>query len=179
MTEKEGTTTEGTGWERETWTAMAWGTQESGKGELPGDAMAGGGDTEKAPSVAANKVGPRGRHGARPANRVRYRGRRENQEDEYSEVQGNDRGCEASRVAHESPGVGAEEGGREASRVWENPRGSRQGVNEGVELPEGTDTPGVLDLPRRDETLGVRTAGEGEPREDGRGRLWDETPPTT
>ena len=33
-----------------------------------------------------------------------------------------------------------------------NPRGSHQGVGRGVELPQGTDTPGVTELPQGDET---------------------------
>ena len=39
-------------------------------------------------------------------------------------VWGNDRGREVSRVAHESPRMEDEEGGREASGVAENPRGA-------------------------------------------------------
>ena len=151
--------------------------QESGEGELPGDVIAGGGDTRKAPSAAANETGVQGRHGARPANRGRYRGRWENQADESSKLRGNDRGREASGVAYESPGVGDEEGGREASGVAENPQGYRQGVGGGVDLPQATDTPGVAELPQGDETPVVTTAGEGEPRDDGRGRGGDNPPP--
>ena len=75
-------------------------------------------------------------------------------------LRGGDGGREASRVAHESSGVGDEEGIREASGVAENPQGSRQGVRGGFELPQGTDTPGVAEFPRGDETSGGPTAGE-------------------
>ena len=50
--------------------------------------------------------------------------------------------------AGEYSGVGDGEGGSKASRVTENPGGDRQGVGGGVELPRGTDTPGVEELPR-------------------------------
>ena len=66
----------GEGWERETRTAMAGRTQESGVGELPGNTMAGGGDTGKAISTASKEKGVRGCHGARPDNRGMSRGRR-------------------------------------------------------------------------------------------------------
>ena len=72
---------------------------------------------------------------------------------------------------------GREGGGRKASGVAENPQGSRQGVGGGVESPQGTNTPGVTELPRGGETPGVTTAGEGAPREDGRGRGGYKTPP--
>ena len=80
-------------------------------------------------------------------------------------------------MAHESPRVGDKKGGREASGVAENPWGYRQGVGGRVELPQGTDTPGVAELPRWDKTPGVTTKGEGEPREDGWGRVGDEKKP--
>ena len=92
---------------------------------------------------------------------------------------GGDGGRKASGEAHESSGVGDEEGAREASGVAENPQGSRQGVGGGVNLPQGTSTPKVAELPRGDKTPRVTTAGEGEPGEDGRGRGGDENPPTT
>ena len=82
-------------------------------------------------------------------------------------------------MAHESPGVGDEEGGRKASGVAEKPRGSRQGVGGGVELPQGADTPKVATVPQRDKTPGVTTARASKPREDGRGRGGDEKSPTT
>ena len=53
----------GAGWKRATRTATAWGMQDTGEGEQLGDAMAGGGNTRKASSAAANEVGARGRHG--------------------------------------------------------------------------------------------------------------------
>ena len=93
-------------------------------------------------------------------------------------VPGDDGGCEASGVAHKSPGVGDEEGGREASGVAEKPGGGRHGVGGGVELPQGADTPGVDEVPQGDETPGVLTSTEIGPREDGRGRGGDENPPT-
>ena len=116
-------------------------------GELPGEAMAGRGNIGKAPFAAANKSGAWGRHGARPVQRGRYGGKQENQAGETSGVRGEDEGCEASRLAHESPGVGDEEGSRETSGGAENPRGSHQGVGGGVELPQGTNTPGVTEVP--------------------------------
>ena len=97
--EEEATTAGGKGWERDTGTETAWGTQESGKVELPGDAIAGGGNTGKDPFAAANKAGAQGRHGVRPANRERSRGQPENQSDKSSGVRGDDWGCEASGVA--------------------------------------------------------------------------------
>ena len=124
LTTKEEATTAGEeGWERATWSETAWGTQGSGKGEQRGAAMAGGGDTWKPPSATADKVGAQGRHGTRPAERGRNRGRRENQAGESSGVWGSDGGCKASGVAHESPGVGFEEGGHKASGVAGKTRG--------------------------------------------------------
>ena len=52
-------------------------------------------------------------------------------------------GHKAYRVDHKFPGVGDKEEGREASGVANNPLGSCQGVGEGVELPQGNETPGV------------------------------------
>ena len=49
--------------------ASPWDTQESEAGGLQGGARAGGRDTGKAPSTAANKEGMQGRHGARPGQR--------------------------------------------------------------------------------------------------------------
>ena len=45
--------------------------------------------------------------------------------------------------------------------------------------PQGTNTPGVTELLRGGETPRVKTAGEGEPREDGRGRGGDNPLPIT
>ena len=81
-----------------------------------------------------------------------------------SGVRGDDRGREASGVAHESPGVRGKEGVREASRGAETPRGSRQGVGGGVELPQGKDTAGVAELPQGGETSRVNIAGASKPR---------------
>ena len=110
------------------------------------DAMAGGGDTRKYSSAAANKAGARDHHGASPTQKGQKEGRQENKGGKTLGVRGNDRGREASEVAHESPGVGEKEGGRDASGVAENPRGSRHGVGGGVESPQGTNTPGVAEL---------------------------------
>ena len=82
-------------------------------------------------------------------------------------------------MAHESPGLGDKEGGREASGVAENPQGSRQGVGGGVELQQGTDTPGVAELPLEGKTPRVTIAGEGTPRKDGWERGGYENTPIT
>ena len=74
--------------------------------------------------------------------------------------------------------MGGKEGGRKAYRVAENPQGDRQGVQGGVELPQGIDTPRVEELPRGDETPRVATEGEGVPGEDGREQGGDITPLT-
>ena len=50
-------------------TAMEKVTLESGAERPQGEAMTGRGDTVKSPSAAAKKLGARGRHGARPAQR--------------------------------------------------------------------------------------------------------------
>ena len=47
-------------------TTLPWGTQESGAGGLQGGARAGGRDTRKPPSAAADEEEARGRHGERP-----------------------------------------------------------------------------------------------------------------
>ena len=96
---------------------------------------------------------------------------------ESSGVGGEEGGREPYGVAGESSGVGGEEGGRKAYRVAENLGGERQGVQGGVKLPQGIDTPGVTELPRGDETPRVATEGEGVPGEDGRGQGGDGTPP--
>ena len=49
----------------------------------------------------------------------------------------------------------------------------------GVELLQGTSTPGVAELPQGYETTGVTTTGEGVPGEDGRGQGGGGNPPTT
>ena len=106
------------------------------------DARSHKGDIRKASSVAVNKVGLRCRHETRSAQRGRYAGRRENLAGEFSRLRGDDGSREASGVAHNSFGVGDEEGGREASVATENSLGSCQGVEGGVDSPQGTDAPG-------------------------------------
>ena len=151
--------------------------QESGAEALHGDAQAGGGDTGKAPSTAAEEEVTWGRHGARLVQRGQEGGRSENVGGKTSVVRGDDGGREASGVAHKYPRVGDEEGGREASGVAENPQGSFHGGGGGVESPQGADTPRVAELPRGDETPRGTTGAEGGPREDGRGRVGDEKSP--
>ena len=92
-------------------------------------------------------------------------------------MQGKDRGREASRVAHNSPEVGNEGGGYEASGVAENPRGSRHRVGGGVQSPQGANTPGVVEFPRVDKPR-RDIASEGGPREGKRGQGGDKNPPT-
>ena len=58
----------------------------------------------------------------------------------------------------------------------ENPGVDRQGVQGGVESPQGIDTPGVAELLRGDQTTGVTTEGDGVPGEDGRGQGEDGNP---
>ena len=82
-------------------------------------------------------------------------------------------------MAHELPRVEDKEGGCEASGVAENPQGSRQGVDGGVELSQGNNTPGVTELSRGNKNPGVTTVGAGAPREDGQGWRRDKNPPTT
>ena len=108
--EKDATSAGGTEWERETRTATAWGTQESGAGKLHGEARASGGNTGKSPSAASGEAGARGPHGARPAQRRIHGGGRENKAGETSGVRGDNRVCKASGVDHESPVVGDGEG---------------------------------------------------------------------
>ena len=62
-------------------------------------------------------------------------------------VRGENRGREASGVAHESPIVGDKERVRKASGVAENPQGSHHRVDRGFELPQGADNPRVAELP--------------------------------
>ena len=130
-------TAEGLGWDSEMQTATAWETQESGAGGRLGDKAAGGGDTRKGTSADANKTGAGGRHGERPELRGRITGWRENPAGKSSGVRGDRWGREASRVDHESLGVGDKEGGREDSGVAENPRGYPQGVGRGSRVAAG------------------------------------------
>ena len=154
----------------DTLTAFPWGTQESGVGVIQVGARAGGSDTRKPPSGAADKAGTRGRHGVRPGQGKKNGGRRENAGDVTLGVQGNNRGRKASGVDHESHRVGEGEGGREASGVEENPGGGRHGVGGGVEWTQGADTPGVAEGPIGDKTPGGPTAAQGRPGEDGQGQ---------
>ena len=128
-------------------TATAGGTHDIGAGEISEYTAAGGRDTRKATSVAADEVGAGGRHGARPGVRGRISGRLENPAGKSSVVGGEEGGREASGVACESSGVEGKEGGREASGVAENPGGGRQGVRGGVQSPQGIDAPIVEALP--------------------------------
>ena len=64
-TEEDVMTTEGTGWDSKPRTAPAGWTLEIGADTSLGDAMAGGCDTGKASSAAADEAGAGGRHGAR------------------------------------------------------------------------------------------------------------------
>ena len=147
---EEATNARGAEQERETRTAMAWGTQEIGAEMLHGDARAKTGKTGKFPSGAANEAGMRGCHGARQAQRGRQGIRPENRD--------------ASGVDHKSPGVGDEEGGCKASGVVEKSQGSRQGVGGGVKSAQGNDTPVVTELSQRDKTPRVTTPGASKPR---------------
>ena len=151
-------------------TASTWGAQESGAGRLQGGARVGGKDIVKSPSVAADKEGTRGRHGARLGQGEKNGDRRENAGSVNSGVQNNNRGNEASGVAHESHGVEEGEEGHEASGVAEKPGVGCHGVGVGVEWPQGADTPGVAKEPRGDETPGGTTEAEDRPGEDGQGR---------
>ena len=87
-------------------------------------------------------------------------------------------GLKASGVANKPSGVGDKEGGREAARVAENPRGYSQGVRGGVESPQGIDTPIAAELPRGYETPGVITESKRVPGYDRRGWGGDRNPPT-
>ena len=129
-------------------------------GEQPGVIAAGGSKTGKATSAAADEAGAGGRHGARSGVRDRVVGWQENPAGKSSGVVGEKGGREAYRVSGESSGVGFEEGGRKAYRVAENPGGGCQGVQGGVELPQGINTPVVDDFPWGDKTPGVATKGE-------------------
>ena len=115
-TEAEVTTTDGEEWYYKMRTATAGGTQESGAEERSGDKAAGGGDTRKATSVAANEAGEGGSHRARPELRGRIAGRRGNPDGESLGVWGKEGCCKASGVAG-------------------NTQGKRQGVGGGVLLP--------------------------------------------
>ena len=154
------------------------GAQESGVGGLSGDATEGRGNTGKATSAAADEAGAGSRQGQRPGLRGGVTIQQENPNGESSGVGGGEGGCEASIVARESSGVKDEEGGCKASGLAENSRVYPKGVQGGVKLSQGIDTPGVAELPRGDETPGVTTGGKDEPREDEWGQGGGENPPT-
>ena len=59
------------------------------------------------------------------------------------------------------------------------PTGVLAGSGRGVESPQGTDTPGLAELPWGNKTPGVTTAREVAPRVDGPEQGGDENPPTT
>ena len=99
----------------------------SGAEEGPGGAAAGGDANSDATSKHVDTTGAGGCHGAEKRETERVSGQQENR-------------------AGESSGVGNREGGPEASVVAENPGGDRQGVGGEVQLPRGTDTPGVENL---------------------------------
>ena len=109
-------------------TATAEKSYGSGAEDGPGVAEAGGEATLNATSGDMDAVGAGGRHVA------------ENWEWERFDSWG-------GNPASKSSGVGDIEGGPEAFRVAENPRGDRQGVGGGVELPSSTDNPRLEDLP--------------------------------
>ena len=155
------------------------GTQESGAEEPVESTSAGGSETRKATSAAADKAGAGGSHVARYGLRERVAGRRENPASESSGVGVQEGGREAYGVAGKPSKVGGKEGGREAYGVAENPGGNRERVRGGVELPQGIDTPGVDKFPQGDETPRVAIEGEGVTGEDGRGWGGYRNPPTT
>ena len=74
--------------------------------------------------------------------------------------------------------MGSRDGGPKASGVVENPGGDRQGVRGGVELPRGTNTPRVEELPGGGGS-GVIPEGNRVPREDERGQGRDGNSPAT
>ena len=78
-----------------------------------------------------------------------------------------------------TPGVGGKVGVREAYIVAETPGGDQQGVQRGVKLPQGIDTPRVDELPQGNETPGLAIKVNGVTGEDGRDQGGDRTPPTT
>ena len=88
-----------------------------------------------------------------------------------------EKGGQQENTGGENLGVRGDNGGREASRVAENPQGSCQGVGRGVKSPQGNNTPGVTELPQEDKNPRVTTEGEGVLGEDGRGWGGDGTPP--
>ena len=116
--------------------------------------MAGRGDTWDVTSEDAGGAGAGGRHGVKQGERERVDGCWEN-------------------PAGKSSGVGSREGRPKASGVPENSGGDCQGVGGGVELPRVTDTPGVEEFPRWDETSVVTLKGNGLLGTDRRGQGGD------
>ena len=84
------------------------------------DVQAGGRDNSKAPSATTNEAGTQGRHGVRQGRGGNEGGRQEKVGAEPLVVGANNGGREASRMDPESHGVGEGEGGHEAYRVAEN-----------------------------------------------------------
>ena len=124
-------TARGAEWERETHTATAWGTQESGAGELHGEARAGG----RTPGNPPPRPPTRRERGA-----AMVRGRRKGGDKEAGGKHVPEKPRECGETAGDTrplkwptspPGVGYEEGGREASGVAENPQGFHHGVGGG------------------------------------------------
>ena len=94
----------------DTLTASPWGTQEISAGGPQVGTRAGGSNTRKAPSAAADEAGMQGRHRERPAQRGRQGGRQEKHAGKTSGVQGNNEGRQASRVPNKSPEWGTRRG---------------------------------------------------------------------
>ena len=136
--EEEATTAGELGWERETRIGTT----------LHGGALAGGGNTWKAPSVASDEAGARSRHGARPAQRGKPGDRQDKSSAKPWECWATTGAARPPEWPMSPPGGGDKEGLREASGVAEKSRGSRHRVGRGVKLPQGTDTSGVKELPR-------------------------------
>ena len=151
MSEGEADTTEGAGEVETMPTPTAEGPEGSGAEIGPVGAAASRGDTLDTTAVEADAEGEGGRHGEEKRERETVAGRREN-------------------PAGKSSGVGVREGTPEASRVAKTPGGDRQGVGGGVELPRGTNTPGVEELPWGNQTSGVTLEGDKVPGEDGQGQ---------
>ena len=92
---------------------------------------------------------------------------------------GKQRGPQGLHSGPRVPRSGEGGGGPRGLRSGKTPRGVRHGVDGEVESPQGADTPGVAEGPRRDKTLGAPTAAQGGTGEDGQGRGGgDENPPT-
>ena len=164
--EEEVDTAEGAGEARRPLTAAIGEYEESGVKDDPGGSAAGGGATANTTSMAANKDGAGGCHGARSEVRERVASRRENLASEYSRVEGEGgaQGLRSSWLTTRSTGRR-----RPAVRPmeWRKPRGGeRQGVGGGVESPQSIDTPGVEELLQWDKNPRVVTEGEGVTGED-------------